>query len=131
MSLSSRLRLLTCLSRIQPGSAKPWSYWQQQNLKSLMEMASTHDELCKLVPLIDRNVRNAFAHGPPLIERGARRCQFWDRDVCITWSWEDYFRNTRALTLTVLGCDNLESFRQLIEVQILAKALAPIVQKSG
>ena len=63
--------------------------------------------------------------GPLIIERAARRCQFWDHDTCVTWSWEDYFHNTRALTLTVLGCANFDSFRQLIEVQILVRALAP------
>jgi hypothetical protein len=64
--------------------AKPWSYWQQQNLKNLMEMASGQDELRNLVPLIDRHVRNGLAHGPSLIERSSRPCQFWDRDVCVT-----------------------------------------------
>lgn len=120
-----QLRLLTCLVRSAPQVAKPWPYWQQQNLKNLMEMASAHDELRKLVPFIDRNVRNALTHGPPIIERGAKRCQFRDRDACVIWSWDEYFSNTRALTLAVLGCAHLESFRQLIEIQILARALAP------
>ena len=120
-----QLRLLTCLVRAAPGIAKPWSYWQHQSLKNLMEMASVHDELRNLVPFIDRHVRNALTHGPPLVDRSARRCQFWDRDICVTWNWEDYFRNTRALTLAVLGCANLDCFRHLIEIQILARALAP------
>jgi len=120
-----QLRLLTCLTRIEPGKAKQWSYWQQQNLNNLMGMASGHDDLCQLISALDRHVRNALTHGPPVIERAGRRCQFWDRDVCITWSWEQFFHNTRALTLTVLGCANFDSFRQLIEVQILARVLAP------
>jgi hypothetical protein len=120
-----QLRLLTCLVRSAPQVTKPWPYWHQQNLKNLMEMACGHDELRKLVPFIDRNVRNALTHGPPIIERSTRRCQFRDRDVCVIWSWDDYFSNTRALTLAVLACANLDSFRQLIEIQILARALAP------
>jgi hypothetical protein len=120
-----QLRLLTCLTRIEPGKAKPWLYWQQQNLNNLMEMASGHDDLRQLISMLDRRVRNALTHGPPIIERAARRCQFWDRDVCVTWTWEEYFHNTRALTLTVLGCANFGSFRQLIEIQILGRALAP------
>jgi hypothetical protein len=119
-----QLRLLTCLVRRAEGAAKPWSYWRQQSLKNLMEMASGHDELGKLVPFVDRHVRNALTHGPPLVERSARRCVFHDRDVCVMWSWEDYFCNTRALTLAVLACAHFDSFRQLIEVQILARALS-------
>ncbi len=120
-----QLRLLTCLTKIEPGQVKPWSYWQRQNLNNLMGMASGHDDLRQLISVLDRHVRNALTHGPPIIERAGRRCLFWDRDVCVTWSWEEYFHNTRALTLTVLGCANFDSFRQLIEVQILARALAP------
>jgi hypothetical protein len=119
-----QLRLLTSLKRINEGTAKPWSYWQRQDLSKLMQMASEHDDLGQLISRLDRHVRNALAHGPPVIERAARRCQFWDRDVCVTWSWEEFFHNTRALTLTVLGCANFDSFRQLIEVQILARVLA-------
>lgn len=126
-----QLRLLTCLVRSASCVAKPWSYWQQQNLKNLMEMASGHNELHRLVPLIDRHVRNALTHGPPIVERSTRQCQFWDRDVCVTWSWEDYFRNTRALTLGVLACANMDSFRQLIEIQILVRALAPDSPKTA
>jgi len=118
-----QLRLLTCLARLSTGAGKPWSYWQQQNLKNLMEMAAKHDELGKLVPFLDRVTPST--HGPPLIERHIRQCQFMDRDERVTWSWEDYFRNRRALTLAVLACANLESFRQLIEIQILVRAMAP------
>jgi ribonuclease I len=89
-------------------------------------MASAYPELLPLVSVLDRHVRNALTHGPPMIERAAQRCQFWDHDTCVTWSWDEYFRNTRALTLTVLGCANLESFRQLIEVQLLVRFLSPI-----
>lgn len=119
-----QLRLLTCLAKTEPGTSKPWSYWQQQSLNNLMAMASAHEDLRPLVSVLDRQVRNALTHGPPIIERAARRCQFWDHDKCVTWSWEEYFRHTRALTLTVLGCANFESFRQLIEVQCLVRFLA-------
>jgi hypothetical protein len=60
-----QLRLLTGLVRRTAGVKKPWSYWQQQNLKDLMEMASQHAALGEFVPFIDRNVRNALTHGPP------------------------------------------------------------------
>lgn len=121
-----QLRLLVCLARTEPAKPKPWSYWQKQNLNNLMAMASGYPELVPLVSVLDRQVRNALTHGPPIIERAAKRCQFWDHDTCVTWSCEEYFRNTRALTLTVLGCANLESFRQLIEVQLLVRFLSPI-----
>jgi hypothetical protein len=120
-----QLRVLACLAKIEPGKSKPWQYWQKQNLINLMAMAAAQDELRPLISVLDRHVRNALTHGPPIIERAARRCQFWDQDTCVTWSWDEYFRNTRALTLTVLGCANFESFRQLIEVQLLARFLAP------
>ncbi len=120
-----QLRLLTCLTRTDPAKPEPWSYWQGQNLNNLMAMGAGHVELRPLLAVLDRHVRNALTHGPPIIERAARRCQFWDRDTCLTWTWDEYFHNTRALTLTVLGCANFDSFRQLIEVQILARALAP------
>lgn len=90
-----------------------------------MEMAAKHDDLRQLTLFLDRHVRNALTHGPPIIERAVRRCHLWDRDKCVTWTWEEYFHNTRALTLMVLGCANLDSFRSLIEVQIIARILAP------
>ncbi len=124
-----QLRLLTCLAKIETGKSKPWPYWQKQNLNNLMAMAAADHELLPLISALDRHVRNALTHGPPIIERAARRCQFWDHDTCVRWSWDEYFLNTRALTLTVLGCANLESFRQLIEVQILARFLAPQVTR--
>ena len=120
-----QLRLLTSLTRIEPGNLKPWSYWQGQNLNNLMEMAAKHDDLRQLTVFLDRHVRNALTHGPPIIERAAQRCHLWDRDKCVTWTWEEYFHKTRALTLMVLGCVNLDSFRSLIEVQIIARILAP------
>ena len=120
-----QLRLFTCLAKIEPGKSTPWPYWQKQNLNNLIAMASSHDELLPLTSVVDRHVRNALTHGPPIIERAAQRCQFWDHDTCVTWNWEEYFRKTRALTLTVLGCANLESFRQLIEAQILVRFLVP------
>ena len=126
-----QLRLLTCLAKTEPGGSKPWNYWQQQGLNNLMAMAFAHDDLRPLVSVLDRQVRNALTHGPPIIERAARRCEFWDHDKCVTWSWEEYFRRTRKLTLTVLGCANFESFRQLIEVQCLARFLAQEVEISG
>jgi hypothetical protein len=121
-----QLRLLTALARAAPGSVKPWSYWLKQGLNNLTEMASQDDALGKLVPFIDRHVRNALAHGPPVIERSAGRCQFRDRDSRVTWSWEEYFRNTRALTYAVLACSACESFCQLIEIQFWVRALAPL-----
>lgn len=120
-----QLRLVTCLTRIEPGNLKPWSYWQGQNLNDLVAMAAKHDDLREVTLFLDRHVRNALTHGAPIIERAARRCHFWDRDKCVTWTWEEYFCKTRALTLMVLACANLHSFRQLIEVQILARILAP------
>lgn len=119
-----QLRLFTCLARRMVGTVQPWSYWKKQNLKNLIEMASEHAVLAKLSQYIDRNVRNALTHGSPVIERSTRHCQFFDRDVSVTWTWEEHFRNTRALTLVVLGCSNFDNFRQLIEIQIFAKLLA-------
>jgi len=124
-----QLRLFSCLAKTEPGTSKPWSYWQHQNLNNLIAMASAHDDLRPLVSVLDRQVRNALTHGPPIIERAARRCQFWDHDKCVLWNWEEYFRHTRALTLTVLGCANFESFRHLIEVQCLVRFLAQGVAK--
>lgn len=111
----------------RPFSVKPWTYWQKQSFNNLIEMASRDAALGKLVPFIDRHVRNALAHGPPVIERSTSRCQFRDRDVQVTWSWEEYFRNTRALTYAVLACSACESFCQLIEIQVWVRALAPLI----
>ncbi len=121
-----QLRHLTALLRAAPGSVKPWSYWQKQGLNNLIEMASQDNTLREIVSFIDRHVRNALAHGPPVIERGTGRCEFRDRDVRVTWSWEEYFRNTRALTCAVLACSACESFCQLIEIQFWVRALAPL-----
>jgi hypothetical protein len=126
-----QLRLLTSLVRAEPGRVEPWPYWQKQSLNNLIEMASRDDALGKLARFIDRHVRNALAHGPPVIERGSGRCHFHDMDVCVTWSWEEYFCNTRALTFAVLACSGLESFHQLIEVQVMARVLAPLTPAGG
>jgi hypothetical protein len=126
-----QLRFLTSLVRAEPGSVKPWSYWQKQSLNNLVEMASRDDDLAKLVRFIDRHVRNALAHGPPIVERSSGQCQYRDRDACVTWNWEEYFGNTRALTFSVLACAGFESFRQLIEIQIMARILAPLSPPAG
>jgi hypothetical protein len=47
-----QLRLLTCLARDAAGVIKPWTYWQQQNLKNLLEMASLNPALAKLAFMV-------------------------------------------------------------------------------
>ena len=112
--LEQQLRLLVCLARAEQmqsyADSKNWS------LDNLLTMAATHTELDEIAKHLERNVRNALAHGSPVIERQARRCVFIDRKTQIVWSWEEYFHNTRALTIDVLAYSTFQVHQQLVDV---------------
>jgi len=106
-----RLRFLTYLARDGTAQAKPWSEWKKVNLNNLLAMAKTDPNLATLVGHIDRNVRNALAHGVPTIDMVIAGFVFADTNQSIRWTPTEFFERTRSLTVR---CTALASFETLL-----------------
>ena len=111
-----RLRLLVYLAREGSPKSKPWSEWKIERLNNLLEIARTNSSLAPLVGGIDRQVRNALAHGAPLIDMRTGSCTFDDSGRKIQWTFQEFFEKTRSLTVTAVALTSLEPFLEYAHV---------------
>lgn len=118
-----RLRMLVSWAAASTGNLQSWSHWKKQSLKNLLELASTHPELAPLQAAIDRNVRNALAHGGPEVDVNTGEVRFSDRGVGVVWTFREFYERTRDLTLVALAMLSFESLVQLAQCQAMTFAL--------
>lgn len=95
-----------------------------------MELAEADDRLKDIAGAVDRHVRNALAHGVPQLVPDSQQVRFEDQGATVTWTLQDFFENTRRLTLAVCAMTeffpilNLELIRCM--VMSLWRGLQPI-----
>jgi hypothetical protein len=83
-----RLRLFLWCGASCSGATEPWSHWKGQSLKSLLETGAKHPTLNTLVLAINRNVRNALAHGGPEVDVNTGKCKFSDQHTEVVWTFQ-------------------------------------------
>ena len=73
--------------------------------------------------MINRNVRNALAHGQPEINLDLQECRFHDRTATVIWKIHEFFENARELTLSARALAEFESILGLVQIQVLVTTL--------
>lgn len=118
-----RLRLFLWWGTAGMGATQPWSHWKKQDLKGLLEIGAKDPMLNSLVFAINRNVRNALAHGGPEVDVNTGNCEFPDRDKVVTWTFREFYERTLCLALVILAMLQFEPLFQLAQSRALAFAL--------
>lgn len=118
-----RMRLLIYLSRCAEGKPLPWPEMEKQTLKALLDYMEAHSEFRVITGVMNRNVRNALAHGLPEIVPNKSQVRFYDRGGTVTWELVDFFENTRQLTIGVLALAEFESHAQLQQTRNMVEVL--------
>jgi hypothetical protein len=119
----ARLRVLVLLAENVEGRPQPWAFWRNKNLHNLLAMAGRHKSLGAVVSSIDRNVRNALVHASPVVDLASGTCRFEDLKGAVTWTWREFFDQTRGLTLSVLAMIRFDSLQRFIHAQALVRNL--------
>jgi hypothetical protein len=118
-----RVRFLVHLSRCLESKPLPWPDMEKQTLKTLLDYMEAHSEFRAIRGIVNRNVRNALAHGLPEIVPNRSEVRFCDRGVPVTWKLGQFFENTRQLTVGVLALAEFESHLQVQQTCQLVEAL--------
>lgn len=126
-----RLRMLVCLAQCVANQPTTWPRVQKMSLKDLLELAAGHSELNAIVALVDRNVRNALAHGLPEAVPNSQQVRFYDKNATVTWTFREFFENTKRLTIGVFALAELESLIQLEQTRHLVQTLWRGVSKDA
>ncbi|HUY13498.1 MAG TPA: hypothetical protein VMX16_07705 [Terriglobia bacterium] len=109
------LRLLAYLASVTPSEPSSWPAFEKKNLSELMELAKLNDQINFVGRLIDRHVRNALAHGVPQLVPDSQQALFDDRGKGVTWTLQEFFENTRRLTLAVCA---MTEFYPILHLQL-------------
>jgi hypothetical protein len=105
-----RLRLLVYLAREGSPKSKLWGDWKKEGLNNLLQIANGDPYLKGIVGGIDREVRNALAHGAPRIDMVTGSCEFEDLGRRTRWTFQPVHVTT-AVNPKVecrVGLDNLQ-----------------------
>jgi len=121
--LEQRLRLLVSLDHAAAGTTKKWAEWQKAMLFELLAQAEASPRLNWIPPYVERHVRNALAHGEPELNLDRQECRFHDRNVTVAWEINQFFENTRQLTLVVRALLEFDSVLKLVQTRTLVSAL--------
>ncbi len=111
--VEQRLRLLVALGHASEGNPKSWSEWEKEGLNNLLQAVAARPYLNQISALIDRNVRNALAHGWPEVDVNSGECRFYGRETTVTWKFSEFFERTKALAVGVLALVQFEAILQL------------------
>jgi hypothetical protein len=122
-----RLRLLLYLAAEGTSKSKPWSEWRKVLLFKLLESAKIDNDLTKLIGGIDREVRNALAHGAPTIDMVTGTFQF-DSGHPIRWTPQKFHERTRALTVTAVALNSLEALIEYAQVHWIIYVIRSLLQ---
>jgi hypothetical protein len=58
-----------------------------------------------------------------VIDVAAGTCRFEDLKGTVNWTWQEFFAQTRGLTLAVLAMIGFEAVQQFIQAQVLIRNL--------
>ncbi|MCA8937467.1 MAG: hypothetical protein KDB68_14825 [Planctomycetes bacterium] len=111
----SRLRLIVALQRAVSGESGLPETVQKAPLGHLLESAGSDPALSGLVSRLNRNVRNALAHGRPNWDRAKGLVIFHDRNQDVEWTPHEFWCQTRHL---VIGGIALASFDAVLQWKI-------------
>jgi len=109
------LRLLVHLLSAAPSKPASWSTVTAKSLYQLLQQAERNDQLKSFAALIDRHVRNSLAHGVPQLFPDSRQVRFDARGEGVTWTLQEFFDNTRGLTLAACA---MEEFFPILQLQL-------------
>jgi len=118
-----RMRLLIYLARCAKGNPLSWPEMEKQTLKALLDYMEVHSDFRAIAGIVNRNVRNALAHGLPEIVPNKSQVRFYDRKVTVTWELVDFFKSTRQLTIGVLALAEFETHVQLQQTRQMVERL--------
>jgi hypothetical protein len=108
---------------------------QKVPLGNLLELAAQRAELAVVAAKMDRNLRNALAHGTPQLLPDSQNLVFHDRDKAVTLNLQQLFSKTRGLTVTTIALIEFESLMQfetvLRRVSILWRGLAQATRRTA
>lgn len=103
---------------IANGQSVDWNALEQQGLASHLGRASSGrfgPHLEALSRGIDRRVRNALAHGHPLVNSQSGKVEFHERSgLAAEWTAAEFYRNTRRLSACVFAMQAFDSQFQLV-----------------
>lgn len=105
-----RLRVAVGLNHIAQGGPQPYSSLSARDLNSLLQIVEspTNPLLHFLRGVIDRNVRNALAHGQPELIPLKESVRFKDRSRTIEWTMSEFYARTKRLTKAVVALNAME-----------------------
>jgi len=109
-----RLRFIVAASRLGTPEAKPWPEWEREGLYSLLAIADKTPVLLPVSAVAERNVRNALAHGHPLVSGKDWSVSFHDRERTIPWTLSEFFQRTRALTMAAVALSQAEVVLEML-----------------
>ncbi|QRO00885.1 hypothetical protein JRI60_18560 [Archangium violaceum] len=113
---------------IANGQAVEWHDLDKQGLASHLNRASSGrvgPHLQVLGRGIERGVRNALAHGHPIMNRRNGKVEFHDRGgLAAEWSAAEFYRNTRRLSAFVFAMLAFDSQFQLVHYRRSIEFLA-------
>jgi len=106
------LRYLASLAEACDGRER-FGWWASAPLAQVIEHAGRLPDLSAVPALIDRNVRNALAHGLAEPRPRTRSIVFHDSSRTVEWSLLEFFDRTRTLTASMIP------FLQYAEIESL------------
>lgn len=112
------LRYLASLAEACEGRER-FHWWAGAPLAQVIEHAGRLPDLSGVPALIDRNVRNALAHGLPEPRPRTRSVLFHDARRTVEWSLGEFFDRTRTLTTSTIP------FLQYAEIEALVHFRIP------
>lgn len=124
-----RLRLLLAMDAAAKGAPGPWTEWQTTALPALLDAAEHHPHLCPLAAVVNRNVRNALAHGESEWNPNLRQVRFHDRRVSVIWSPRDFFVRTRTLMWTCRALADFEALMNAVRARVVVAQVWKRTQK--
>ena len=107
------LRLFVHLSSAGPSKPASWSAVMTKSLYRLLQEAEGNDQLKPIAALIDRNARNSLAHGVPQLVPDSLQVRFDDRGKGVTWTLQEFFDNTKRLTLGGVRHDRIQRYTSI------------------
>lgn len=126
-----RLRLLVALASTSDGKAKSWDEWERESFNNLLQAAGARSELEPLARLADRRVRNALAHGRPLIDWQSLECTFHDRHSTVKWDCGHFFSETKRLASGTLALLRFEIIFKHAQLEASAHSFWTALQEQG
>lgn len=116
-----RLRLLLQMDAAANGQTL--SKKQLRSLGLLLQRSSKIENLRPLTTAIDRHVRNALMHATPPLDVNTGTVTFHDFAVTVTWTYRQFFEQTRALTITAIVLGELELLWHQCSCEAITQAL--------